>query len=138
MTCTDTTTPIAAVDPGEPVLRKSRLDRNGDPLFWFEFGLNKGNIAYACVMQFGGFAWLEEVAVHPDHRGQGLATRLLTEVIAELGSQELRLCCEVFPPDWDVHRPGLDVDQLRAWYGRYGFQPDSGSRLVRPVGQPTS
>ncbi|MFF5968233.1 GNAT family N-acetyltransferase [Streptomyces collinus] len=133
MTCTDTTARTAAADPGEPVLRQMPLTRKAEHWFWFELGPDGERIAYACVMQCRGFAWLEEIAVHPDHRGRGLASRLLTAALEKFGTQQVGLSCEVFDPAFPVHRPGLDADQLHAWYRRHGFQPEDGRNLTRPA-----
>ncbi|MDQ0762021.1 GNAT family N-acetyltransferase [Streptomyces canus] len=130
VTSTDTTARTAAA---EPVLRQMPLTRKAEHWFWFELGPDGERIAYACVMQCHGFAWLEEIAVHPDHRGHGLATRLLVAAIDRFGRQQLGLGCEVFQPAFPVKRTGLDADQLRAWYGRHGFEPDDGNTLIRPA-----
>ncbi|MFF5668827.1 GNAT family N-acetyltransferase [Streptomyces hygroscopicus] len=115
-----------------PALKQAPLARKGEHWFWFEGGPDNERIAYACVMHCRGFAWLEEIAVHPVHRGQGLATRLLNAAIERFGHQELGLTCEPFEPAFNVHKPGLDSDQLRAWYDRHGFRPDDGHTLTRP------
>ncbi|MDQ0762019.1 GNAT family N-acetyltransferase [Streptomyces canus] len=128
----DTTPQPAAASNPEPPIRHTVL--SGEHGHWFEIGPEGGHVAHVHVIQCRSFAWIEEIAVHPAHRGRRLATRLLTAVIAEFGDQDLALSCSAFVSDtyWEPKRPGLNNEQLRAWYGRHGFHGDSGdARLIR-------
>ncbi|MGO4754766.1 GNAT family N-acetyltransferase [Streptomyces sp. 2MCAF27] len=102
--------------------------------YWFQIGPEAAPSGYACVVQLHTHMWIDEIAVRPEHRGQGLASQLLKAVIAKFGHRDIRLCCSPFVPDWRPHRPGLDRDRLIHWYGRYGFELDEdGRRLFRPA-----
>ncbi|WP_369228730.1 GNAT family N-acetyltransferase (plasmid) [Streptomyces sp. R39] len=89
---------------------------------WFEIGPADERIAYACVVQCRSFAWVEEIAVEPRHRGEELASHILDAIITAFGRQEIALGATPFVPDsWKPKRSGLDAVQLRAWYRRHGF-----------------
>jgi ribosomal protein S18 acetylase RimI-like enzyme len=76
-----------------------------------------------------GVRWLTDVWVDPEHRCQGLATRLIREALAAHVGEAIYL---------DVHgytnRP-LSDEQLTAWYSTFGFGVVAGApgMLVRPA-----
>jgi ribosomal-protein-alanine N-acetyltransferase len=67
----------------------------------------------ACCSAVGNTAVILKIAVHPDYRGKGIATRLISAVLARL--RTLR-----------VAEVGLDVDVVKRGaihlYERFGFQ----------------
>lgn len=66
-------------------------------------------IATTLVLPYGGFAWISMVLVHPAHRRQGHASRLLRLAIADLLARNLT--------------PVLDATPAgRAVYGQEGFR----------------
>lgn len=68
-------------------------------------------VAYARVAtDHATFAWLCDVYVDPDHRGQGLGTRLSETVVAELRPMGLK-------------RVLLSTDDAHEVYARVGFVP---------------
>lgn len=78
-----------------------------------------------------GVLFLTDVWVDPEHRCQGLATRLIHEALAAHVGEAIYL---------DVHgytnRP-LSDEQLAAWYSTFGFTTIAGApgMLVRPAAQ---
>lgn len=93
-------------------------------LFQFEIGPVDQPAGYARVTQHHRHVWIEEIAVRPERRGQGLASRLLDAVIEKFGHREPGLSCFPFVPYARPVRPGLDRERLLAWYGRRGFVID--------------
>lgn len=114
-------------------IRYTPVDRKHE--HWFEIFDNGERIAFAQAEQCTGSVWIMELAVHPENRGHGLATRLLTAVIDRLGGQDLELSASPFTPDWKPADQGLDREQLLAWYGRHGFQaaenPQESGHMLR-------
>lgn len=89
---------------------------------------------YVRLVQHHRHSWIDEIAVHPAHRGKGLASLLLETVIARFGHRHLGLYCCPFVPYTRPEKPGLDRDVLLAWYERYGFVPDDdGDCMWRPA-----
>lgn len=70
---------------------------------------------------------INRVSVLPPHRGQGLARKLMAEVLFDADTERVRLYLEVQP---DVSKTGLTFDQLMSWYQRLGFE---NSRLGYPI-----
>ena len=86
-------------------------------------------IAHVKTYARHGVRWLTDVWVDPEHRCQGLATRLIHEALAALAGEGIYL---------DVHgytnRPLSDA-QLARWYGTFGFVAVVGApgMMVRPA-----
>jgi len=72
--------------------------------------------------------YVEDVWVDPRHRGNGLASEMLQELTewADRNGQRATLTI-------DPRGDGLTADQLREWYGRYGFAARNSTslRMVR-------
>ena len=78
-------------------------------------------IGYAIVGAQFGNAFLQRIAVHPDHRGQGHGSALITEAArwaARIGARSLLL---------NVRR---DNNSARSLYERHGFNATGGSLTV--------
>ena len=75
--------------------------------------------------------WVNRVSVLPDHRGRGIAARLLTQVCGDADRAGVILRAYVSP---DVSGSGLDFDQLRGFYAQYGFvdHPERPGDMTRP------
>jgi GNAT superfamily N-acetyltransferase len=83
-------------------------------------------VSFAWTLEHGGrSAWLDELYVLPEHRGQGLGTALLAEVEREIG----RSGCAAI--DLEVDRAHARAERL---YRRVGFQPLPRSRWVKTLG----
>lgn len=79
-------------------------------------------VSYIWALEHGGSsAWLEELYVHPEHRG-GVGTALLDEVLAKCKEYD----CAALDLEIDA-----DHERVRTLYQRYGFEPLPRSRLVR-------
>jgi GNAT superfamily N-acetyltransferase len=59
---------------------------------------------------------ISRVNVPAKHRGLGLGTALLKEVLADADAEGIMLELCIEPSD------GLDFEELHAWYSRYGFR----------------
>jgi len=63
------------------------------------------------------FAWtITRINVPHRHRGQGLGSTLLKQILEDADRDGVVLALEPAPSD------GLDYDALRAWYERHGFR----------------
>ncbi|WP_405968896.1 GNAT family N-acetyltransferase (plasmid) [Streptomyces sp. NBC_00015] len=84
-------------------------------------------IAFVDIIDCGHELWITDIAVHPDYRGHGLASRLLNAVIHENPGSDIALsCCAITVDLWEWPKgiAGLPTEALAAWYARYGFRPD--------------
>ncbi|MEU5959337.1 GNAT family N-acetyltransferase [Streptomyces sp. NPDC047525] len=96
-------------------------------------------IGFADIIDRGFELWLAEIAVHPDYRGRGLASRLLDAVVVENSGHAIALACDASPVDdlaeWPSEVAGLPTRLLAAWYDRHGFRPapneEAEARMVR-------
>jgi len=61
-------------------------------------------IASTLVLPYGAFAWISMVLVHPDHRRQGHATRLLRIALADLRRRGLTPLLDATPAGREVYR----------------------------------
>ena len=61
-------------------------------------------IASTLVLPYGGFAWISMVLVHPNHRRQGHASRLLRTAIADLRGRGLTPVLDATPAGREVYR----------------------------------
>lgn len=61
-------------------------------------------IASTVVLPYGDFAWISMVLVHPDHRRQGHASRLLRSAIADLRAHGLTPVLDATPAGREVYR----------------------------------
>jgi GNAT superfamily N-acetyltransferase len=71
------------------------------------WGLSLGDgtlIASTLVLPYGDFAWISMVLVHPAHRRQGHASRLLGVAIADLRSRGLTPILDATPAGREVYR----------------------------------
>ncbi|MFF1678334.1 GNAT family N-acetyltransferase [Streptomyces sp. NPDC058256] len=83
-------------------------------------------IAFVDIVDRGFELWITDIAVHPDYRGRGLASRLLNAVIhGNPGSDIALSCCAITVDLWEWPQgvAGLPTEALAAWYARYGFGP---------------
>ncbi|MET7490658.1 GNAT family N-acetyltransferase [Streptomyces sp. NPDC005538] len=84
-------------------------------------------IAFVDIIDCGHELWITDIAVHPDYRGRGLASRLLSAVIHENPGSDIALSCCAITVDlreWPKGVAGLPTEALAAWYARYGFRSD--------------
>ncbi|MFI5864544.1 GNAT family N-acetyltransferase [Streptomyces sp. NPDC051546] len=96
-------------------------------------------IAFVDIVDRGHELWITDIAVHPDYRGRGLASRMLNAVIHENPGADIALACCAFTVDdlgeWPSGVAGLPTEALAAWYARYGFRldpsEDAADRMAR-------
>lgn len=71
---------------------------------------------------------VNRVNVPPKHRGQGIGSRLLDELLADADAHGVTLWLDINPYGQ------MTYEQLEAWYMRRGFVPHEGRyrRLPRP------
>jgi GNAT superfamily N-acetyltransferase len=95
------------------------------------FNLEEG--AHICTMNAGAMGYIiTQVAVRPEHRGTGAASRLLDEVCRNADHERVRLLLSVDPDG-----TGLSASALRSFYERHGFvamQTDSAVLVREPEG----
>jgi GNAT superfamily N-acetyltransferase len=90
----------------------------------YQAGMDGVLVGWANVIDRGFEHWIAELWTEPDFRRRGIATALLDAVIAD--RHRIALSATPFDPD------GMTVDELAAWYGRRGFQPDGAEhRMLR-------
>lgn len=71
-------------------------------------------IADVCLV---GTEWLiTRINVPQKHRGKGLGTRLLQQILDDADAEGAHLALMISPSD------GLDYKQLHDWYARHGFK----------------
>ncbi|MFD8670745.1 GNAT family N-acetyltransferase [Streptomyces microflavus] len=84
--------------------------------------------AFVDIIDCGHELWISDIAVHPDYRSRGLASRLLNAVIHENPGAHIALSCSAFTVEdvgeWPRGAAGLTTEALAAWYTRYGFSSD--------------
>ncbi|MET7809778.1 GNAT family N-acetyltransferase [Streptomyces sp. NPDC005395] len=108
-----------------------------ESLFQFQVGAVDEPSGYANVVQHHRHVWIDEIAVRPERRGEGLASMLLNAVIDKFGHRHIGLSCCPFVPYARPVNPGLDRDRLLDWYGRHGFEADEYDQCMwRPAGRP--
>lgn len=73
-------------------------------------------IAHVKTYARHGVRWLTDVWVDPEHRRQGLATKLIREALAAHAGEVLYLNVHGY-----TNQPMSDA-QLTRWYGFFGFQ----------------
>lgn len=91
------------------------------------FNLEEG--AHICTMNAGAMGYIiTQVAVRPEHRGKGAASRLLDEVCRNADHERVRLLLSVDPDG-----TGLSASALRSFYERHGFvaMNEEGAVMVR-------
>ncbi|MFC8021935.1 GNAT family N-acetyltransferase [[Kitasatospora] papulosa] len=100
-------------------------------------------IAFVDIVDRGYELWITDIAVHPDYRGRGLASRLLNSVIHENSGSDIALSCCAMTMDlqeWPKDAGGLPTEALAAWYARHGFRSDpdedAEDRMLR-IAQPS-
>lgn len=89
-------------------------------------------IASTLVLPYGGFAWISMVLVHPDHRRQGHASRLLRTAIADLRSRGLTPVLDATPAGREVYRQEGFRD---TWTLKRFFRPAGATRPGLADGQ---
>ena len=72
---------------------------------------------YFSVIIRGGFE-INRINVPLAYRGQGIASMLLNEILADADKDKWVLYLIISPSD------GLDYNQLKEWYCRHGFKHD--------------
>ena len=89
--------------------------------------------ATTLVIPYGGqFAWVSMVLVHPEHRRNGYATRLLRAAIAHLKSHGLAPVIDATPAGHDVYlQEGFAIPGLQALRARRAPVPRTASPLAR-------
>jgi hypothetical protein len=80
-------------------------------------------IASTLVLPYGDFAWISMVLVHPAHRRQGHASRLLRIAIADLRARNLTPILDATPAGREVYRQ----EGFRGTWAFKRFQLKSGS-----------
>jgi GNAT superfamily N-acetyltransferase len=86
------------------------------------------NVGYVTTKQKPDHAWLDELYVHPDYRGHGIARQLMQNALDHHAGTEMRLKAEPYAKDGE--QAGQSVDQLQDFYRQYGFQ-GSGPHMTR-------
>jgi|SRR5690349_6104150 len=71
------------------------------------------------------FWTITRINVPVQHRGQGLGTRLLRQILADADVNGITLALEPSPENLD------DYDRLVAWYRRHGFKMRHTGYMVR-------
>lgn len=97
---------------------------------WYIVDAKDETIAHVKTYRRHGVRWLTDVWVDPDHRKQGLATRLIREALAAHAGEDLYLTVHGY-----TNQP-LSDDQLAVWYGRFGFQPAGAPGVMRRPASP--
>ena len=67
------------------------------------------------VDYYGKGLIITRINVPRNHRGKGIASTLLRRALHAADSESITLFLEISPSD------GLNYEQLKAWYKRYGF-----------------
>lgn len=95
----------------------------------YSFDDAKGEcIAHIKVIERYGTIWLTDLWVHPEHRKQGRATRLMEVALARYGCETIYLEASPYTDQ------AVDLGHLTAWYGRFGFVvTDVPNILMRPA-----
>jgi|tagenome__1003787_1003787.scaffolds.fasta_scaffold20971214_6 ribosomal protein S18 acetylase RimI-like enzyme len=91
------------------------------------FNLEEG--AHICTMNAGAMGYIvTQVAVRPEHRGKGAASRLLDKVCEAADHERVRLLLSVDPDG-----TGLSASALRSFYARRGFvaMNEEGAVMIR-------
>jgi GNAT superfamily N-acetyltransferase len=95
-------------------------------------------IAFVDIIDCGYELWITDIAVQPDYRSRGLASRLLNSVIHENSGSDIALACCAITMDlqeWPKDAGGLPTEALAAWYARHGFRSapieNAEDRMVR-------
>ncbi|MGV9836666.1 GNAT family N-acetyltransferase [Nocardia niigatensis] len=84
-------------------------------------------VGYARVTDHGDEIWIDEIAVHPEHREQGIGTRLLDAVLTHHAGRRIALSCDPYnpeiwtDPDTDTIG-GMGWHHLTGWYTEHGFR----------------
>jgi ribosomal protein S18 acetylase RimI-like enzyme len=95
------------------------------------FNMEEG--AHICTMNAGAMGYIiTQVAVRPEKRGKGAASRLLDEVCKNADHERVRLLLSVDPDG-----TGLSASALRSFYARRGFvvlTEDSAVMVREPEG----
>ena len=74
---------------------------------------------------------ITRINVPKEHRGKGVARKLLAKILADADKDRIILHLEVSPSD------GLNREQLIAWYSRHGFEDYGSGLMVRTPKQPS-
>ncbi|HYR36917.1 MAG TPA: GNAT family N-acetyltransferase [Burkholderiales bacterium] len=85
-------------------------------------------VASTLVLPYGDFAWISMVLVHPDHRRQGHASRLLRVALADLRRRGLTPVLDATPAGREVYRQ----EGFRDTWTFKRFQLKSGTDQVFP------
>jgi predicted GNAT family N-acyltransferase len=73
--------------------------------------------AIADICEFDGIGQvITRINVPISSRGQGVARRLLAQILKDADESKTTLFLEISPSD------GLSFEQLKAWYARHGFE----------------
>lgn len=93
-------------------------------------------VGYARMIDQG--RTLDDLYVHPDHRGSGVGHALMGEVVRQFGHNPLHLYASPFTRG-RKDKGGLDNDQLQSFYSQHGFTPVEGggrSMVREPEAEP--
>jgi GNAT superfamily N-acetyltransferase len=92
-------------------------------------------IATTLVLPYGGFAWISMVLVHPAHRRQGHASRLLQKAITELRARGLAPVLDATPAGREVYRQEgfRDTWSFRRFHKSVASQPRQVARSADGV-----
>lgn len=100
-------------------------------------------LGYARVTDNDNEVWIDEIAVHPDRRENGIGTTLLTAVLSHYSGRAFALSCESYNParwsDPDAEISGPSWHILEDWYRHHGFELDhtrpENRCMSRPAGK---
>lgn len=120
---------IATTNKDYIVTKWKDKDNNKD-LDRIDIHYNGKNVAFLThhSASNGDYEWVEAMYVAPEHRGKGLAHRLMEELILDYPEQELRLMVRPFKDK------NVSIDDLKKFYKKYGFESyDDENRMARNV-----
>lgn len=126
----------AAAEPPAVTFRTSKGKRQGIAHTTVNAYVGDSKVGYARMIDQG--RTLDDLYVHPEHRGGGLGHALMGEVVRQFGHNPLHLYASPFTRG-RKDKGGLDNDQLQAFYSQHGFtQVENGRRdMVRePEAEP--
>lgn len=119
------------VHPGEKVLRKTLTDALADSPYLEAFGFEEdgiltgyGMVAMSYSTEAGGLcAWIEDIYIKPEYRGQGVGTAFLSFVRKRYEGKAVRIRLEAEPEN----------ERAMAVYRNAGFEILGYTQLVKEL-----